>query len=339
VPDVPLNFDWEVAKAGYRWVETHAMDQSPDVRWHYLTPVHTTGRGRFLARRYHPLAVFSGLFRDFAATDPSLDAIKVFADRFGMLGGNLRKRIVLYNQGRDGKHPMGFGEHVDDWIREILVMQLAVDLWESARQGDADHLDRMISWAEDGTQVSINTHPELRRGQLPDEPAYVHRAVIADERLDPEILGRFVPGDSFGPALHCMQSLINEHLHHRASPRLLWEQNRDRLGLYIVPDGLIGALWLQFARAVERDAQFRQCPECTTWFEVAPGRGRADKQFCSTACRTRAYRKRQVEAARLHTEGRPLEDIARELDSDPDTVRGWIERKLGSDGSLQSDAE
>ena len=30
---------------------------------------------------------------------------------------------------------------------------------------------------------------------------------------------------------------------------------RERLGLYIVPDGLIGALWLQFARAVERDSQ------------------------------------------------------------------------------------
>ena len=222
---------------------------------------------------------------------------------------------------------MGFGEHVDDWVHEILVMRLAVDLWESARQGDTDHLGRMISWDPEGTRVSINTHPELQRGQLPEKPAYVHRAVIADERLDPDILARFVPGDPIGPALHCMQSLINEHLHHRASPRLLWEQSRDRLGLYIVPEGLIGALWLQFARAVERDAKFRQCPECGTWFEVAPGRGRTDKQFCSTACRTKAYRKRQAEAARLHGEGRSIEDIARELDSDPDTVRGWIERK------------
>ena len=124
----------------------------------------------------------------------------------------------------------------------------------------------------------------------------MHRALIADERLDPDILARFVPGDPIGPALHCMQSLINEHLHHRASPRLLWEQSRDRLGLYIVPEGLIGALWLQFARAVERDAKFRQCAECTTWFELAPGRGRTDKQYCSTACRTKAYRKRQAEA-------------------------------------------
>jgi hypothetical protein len=188
----------------------------------------------------------------------------------------------------------------------------------------------MISWTPDGTRVSIDTHPDLQFGQLPQKPAHVHRAVIADERLDQEILARFVPGHPIGPALHCMQGLINEHLHHRASPSLLWETNRDRLGLYIVPDGLIGALWLQFARAVERDARFRQCLECTTWFEIAPGRGRTDKQFCSTACRTRAYRNRQAEAVRLHREGRSVEDIARELESDPDTVRGWIQREGGA---------
>ena len=71
------------------------------------------------------------------------------------------------------------------------------------------------------------SHPELQGGELPEKPAYVDRALIADERLDPDILARFVPGDPIGPALHCMQNLINEHLHRRASPRLLWEQSRD----------------------------------------------------------------------------------------------------------------
>ena len=271
--DVPLNFAWEVANAGHRWIQTHAMGQAPDLRWHYLTPVHGTGSERVLALRYHPLSAYSGLFRNFAATDRSLDAIKAFADRFGMLGGSLRKRIALHDQGRDGKDPMGFGEHVDDWVNQILVMRLAVDLWEAARRGDADHLGRIIFWAPDGTAVSINTHPELQGSALPEEPAYVYRAVIADERLDAEVLARFAPGDSIGPALHCMQNLINEHLHQRASPRLLWEQSRDRLGLYIVPEGLIGALWLQFARAVERDAKFRQCPECGTGSRSRPAAG------------------------------------------------------------------
>ena len=97
--------------------------------------------------------------------------------------------------------------------------------------------------------------------------------------------------------------------------------------------GLVGALWLQFARAVERDSRFRQCAECGTWFELARGTARADKLYCSTPCRTKAYRKRQAEAARRHGEGQSIEEIARALESDFDTVRGWIKRKAPSDGS------
>ena len=161
----------------------------------------------------------------------------------------------------------------------------------------------------------------------------MERAWIAGTHLGDGVLERFVPGDLVKPALHYVQSTINEKLEGRASPRLLWDAKRERLGLYIVPDGLIGALWLQFARAVERDSRFRQCAECGIWFELAPGTARADKLYCSTPCRTKAYRKRQAEAVRLHGEGRSFEDIAGELESDPDTVRGWIEQKRGSGGS------
>jgi hypothetical protein len=145
-----------------------------------------------------------------------------------------------------------------------------------------------------------------------------------------EVLDRFVRGDLVKPALHYVQTTINKQLQGRASPRLLWDTNRERLGLYIVPEGLVGALWLQFARTVERDSQFRQCAECAIWFELAPGTARSDKLYCSTPCRTKAYRKRQAEAARLHGEGRSLDDIARDLESQPDTVRGWIARRAVS---------
>jgi hypothetical protein len=141
------------------------------------------------------------------------------------------------------------------------------------------------------------------------------------------------------PALHYVQSKINRHLEHRTAARLLWDAKRARLELYTSPVDLIGAVWLQFARAVERDSRFRQCAECGIWFELAPGTARADKLYCSTPCRTKAYRKRQAEAVRLHGEGRSIDDIAGELESDPDTVRGWIERKSGAGASPQSETE
>jgi Phage integrase family len=86
--------------------------------------------------------------------------------------------------------------------------------------------------------------------EMPEAPARVERAWIAGTHLGDDVLGRFVPGDLVTPALHYLQSKINDKLEGRASPRLLWDANRERLGLYIMPAGLVGALWLQFARAV-----------------------------------------------------------------------------------------
>lgn len=58
--------------------------------------------------------------------------------------------------------------------------------------------------------------------------------------------------------------------------------------LAFVPDMLLDALWIQFALAVDRKAQFRQCEweACQQWFEVGPGSGkRSHARFCREKCR------------------------------------------------------
>ena len=337
MPDVPLQFHRRVAEDGYHWVDSDPVVEPEQHLQPFLTDGRPIGASGYRVREYLPLAEFPGLFRVFAEIEPSHDGIKAFADRFGPLGGDIAKQIPLYDQPNAQGTPMGLGEPLAAWTNEILMMRFAIDIWDAARNGDVDRLERVIFWTEDGRGVQILSHPELPKGQLPEPPARVERAWIAGTHLGDGVLERFVPGDLVKPALHYVQSTINEKLEGRASPQLLWDAKRERLGLYIVPDGLIGALWLQFARAVERDSRFRQCAECAIWFELAPGTARADKLYCSTPCRTKAYRKRQAEAVRLHGEGRSLEDIARELESDPDTVRGWIEQKRGSGGSPQSE--
>jgi hypothetical protein len=37
----------------------------------------------------------------------------------------------------------------------------------------------------------------------------------------------------------------------------------------------------------------RACVQCRKWFTLEAGRGRSDKEYCSNACRMRAYRKRK----------------------------------------------
>ncbi|MCD6072886.1 MAG: hypothetical protein K0S42_3402 [Microvirga sp.] len=330
MPDIPLQFPWRVAEGGYRWVDAHPMSESRQERRPFLTDGRPIGAGSFRVLQYQPLGAFSGLFRVFADTESSRDGIKAFADRFGPLGGDIAASIPLYDQPHRKGVAVGVGEPLAAWNQQILTMRFAVHVWEAARSGDVGRLEQIIFWEKDGSGVQMLSHPELPLGQLPEPPALVERAWIAGTHLGDDVLDRFVPGDLVKPALHYVQGTINKQLQRRASPILVWGANRERLGLYIVPDGLVGALWLQLARAVERDSHFRRCGECGIWFELAPGTARSDKLYCSTPCRTKAYRKRQAEAARLHAEGHAIEDIARRLESDPGTVRGWIERKLAS---------
>ena len=337
MPDIPLQFRWQVAQGGYRWVDSDPSSSPTSSASPSSPTAGPVGAAGLRVLQYLPLAEFPGLFRVFGETEPSHDGVKAFADRFGPLRSDIAMQILLYDQPNAQGTPTGLGEPLAAWTNEILMMRFAIDIWDAARNGDVDRLERVIFWTEDGSGVQILSHRDLAKGELPETPARVERAWIAGTHLGDDVLGRFVPGDLVKPALHYVQSTINEKLEGRASPRLLWDAKRERLGLYIVPDGLIGALWLQFARAVERDSRFRQCAECGIWFELAPGTARADKLYCSTPCRTKAYRKRQAEAARLHGEGRSFEDIAGELESDPDTVRGWIEQKRGSGGSPQNE--
>jgi hypothetical protein len=66
--------------------------------------------------------------------------------------------------------------------------------------------------------------------------------------------------------------------------------------LCIRPTTLLNALWTQLALAIDGRQSLRSCIECKRWFAIESNRGRSDKEYCSDACRMRAYRKRKGEA-------------------------------------------
>jgi len=53
------------------------------------------------------------------------------------------------------------------------------------------------------------------------------------------------------------------------------------------------ALWAQLILAIDGNVNLRACFQCRKWFTLEAGRGRSDKEYCSNACRMRAYRKRK----------------------------------------------
>jgi hypothetical protein len=57
----------------------------------------------------------------------------------------------------------------------------------------------------------------------------------------------------------------------------------------------------ELAQAIDGSQSLRNCMVCKQWFTISAGQGRSDKEYCSDACRVRAYRKRKGRAARKPT--------------------------------------
>ncbi len=97
---------------------------------------------------------------------------------------------------------------------------------------------------------------------------------------------------------------------------------RMRLG----PRSLCAAAWLQFEQETEGFFHLLQCPECGGWFKFYPEQAKTPRIFCSQACRSKAYRKRQQQARSMHGEGVPVAEVAQRLGSDAETVSAWISK-------------
>jgi hypothetical protein len=129
------------------------------------------------------------------------------------------------------------------------------------------------------------------------------------------------------PARIYLQEVVNRKLKKFVDPRLLWESpDRNKLVFYIVPDTLIGCLWLQLATALAEFRKFRLCEGCRKPMLIAPeGSGyRSNRKTCSNACRIRVYERRKVEARRLRGEKLSVREIAKRLDTGVEQVKGWI---------------
>ena len=91
------------------------------------------------------------------------------------------------------------------------------------------------------------------------------------------------------------RSSFEEHPESGIGARILLSKEplTGRGRICIRPTTLLNALWTQLAQAVDGRQSLRTCVECKKWFAIESDRGRSDKEYCSDACRMRAYRKRK----------------------------------------------
>ena len=282
-------FEWKVAKGGYHWIKTK--------KGRVLCAVDASKPDWldiFDAYRntYRPLEERTGLFRTFAELQPTERQVCEFADRFGMLleGDNLQL---------DSSHgPVSIhAEQLQTWKENIIQLRRMVKLWDLVRSGDRKALVKLAEQSVDHT-------------------------------LPLAVQNRFHLNDA-NPAMPVLSTIqrttdkaLREHIH----TTLLFNGDEPRLKVFLEPQDLLGALWLQFAAAVDSRKTFTQCAFCGESFEVSrdPAGKRRNARFCSDRCRVAHYRARIDRARQLKSEDTPLREIARELNTSVSTVRNWL---------------
>jgi hypothetical protein len=282
---------------------------------------------------YHPLE-HSALFRVFADVEPTKGAIIRFASRYGLLGRPLL-RCEEESPARVQGEPLG------KWYRQLGLMRLVTVIWECLRSSDQDRLANHVRWVSRSEVIAIN--PPVTQTSQESEPSVdalgaKNQAksfqpapyVIASADREPELIMRFAYGDIVGPAISALRKIPNEWLKQEVAAQLVEGRGDASLGcppplaLGTGPTSLLGVLWLQFATAVSENKHYRRCDYCQAWSEVSPREANAERHYCSTAHRMKAYRERQAEAQRLANAGEAVETIAEKLGSDTETIRGWI---------------
>jgi hypothetical protein len=274
-----------------------------------------------------PLEKQPALFLRFAQMEPTAIAITAFANRFGTLTGKehlvippwiserdlntIETRDMLLPQQNEQWLARGLAVGADSrqrWWRDWWLLHHAVALWRAVQDRDADRARELITWEPDG---AVYPSPDDRYGfdSFCDSRAERARPLQAAARLLDWLAthGLKLQHGAFAGIEPCV---ING--------RSTYE-----------PRTLLGAMWVQFAGAMDDGKTFRHCPAraCPVeWFEVstAPQGVREDAEFCSARCRHTAYRDRKKSARQLHATGRSVGEIARTLHTDVAHVREWV---------------
>jgi hypothetical protein len=319
---------WTVPAAGFRWIKAKAVRTGEANARPLLALVENRGPDVEDIRQAPPEEPHPVLFRLFSETPADEDGSQAFAARYGNLTGGWE--LLPVARGKAASSGPVSGVFLETWQGQIAAMRRLTNLWELIQQEDREGLARHVFWGEasPGVQaVFFDSHPDLPEGTSPPAGDFRVREPIASAASDAALFGRFQPGDVLEPAKAYLQVELDLHLHHAADDvrvGMSWDARRSQPVIAYSCPTLLSAVWLQFATVVNENLAFGRCPECGQWFEVAPNAARSSRRFCSTGCRSKAYRERQDRARQLFTAGKTFEEIAAELESDAATVKKWV---------------
>lgn len=319
----PEYFRWPVAEGGYVWEDGRpdagaigvwqAETASPE-EWQQAVLI---SRGGVFAavRQSNPLAQHD-LFRQFADLRATPDAIAEFASRFGLLAGQADESL----------------DSLRHWQRNIGAMRAAVRVWDALEAGRLADLDKWI-WhrgempPQHWTKLArweIAKWALVCRREEDGADAWFYLKGDPNEPIDQSAL------DSPSAARLLLVRVANKFLQDHCSPYLHPRTFRpDGYVLKTTPKSLLGAMWWQFARLLTGEASHRKCKVCGRLMELSTnGEGfRADRLFCSPACKTKDHRLRVKETKQLRADGKSLRELADHFGQPLSVIKNWLTKK------------
>jgi len=265
------------------------------IRPPYLVPSDdTTG---FMS--YQPLSN-TKMFGEFAATAPTREGIRAFAKDYGNLSNALVIKKKKDGEVREGDSFLKWQEEIEDisWVMQVWEWQRS----DSGYPPDKKNLRKVIHWGDDQLEYVLADGLVLdhygNAGKLisaidsgEDIEGHYVRGVLA--RGNDEIMSRSRKGNPLLPAQYLVQKIINLKMHyHNVRPRLLMN-DENKLEPRLVPESLIGAIWLQFYQAVVGDRRFKRCELCGLWEDATDRNVNWSKHpDCANRERVKAYHQR-----------------------------------------------
>jgi hypothetical protein len=293
---------------------------------------------------FDPQADRIAVYEELARTELTEDGFLAFAHRFGRLGKGAEEHGTLLadpsatgtaTPPHEGSPPM---EPFRSWTRNAAWLREALRVRALIEANDERGLEEVFMWYGNQFYFSV-----FRSAALCDALQILPSLDEAERKAGPDLrksLTDFYVRDGFvlqagvgnpirlgewkRPAQIWLEDLVTSWLTDLASPVMSRNWKRNTAHLAVQPHSLLGAIWLQFANAIQHHKFPRTCPECGRAFEVAPGTNRSDRVTCSDSCRSKALRVRRERARQMYVDGKTIKAIAGELGSEAKTVKGWI---------------
>lgn len=175
--------------------------------------------------------------------------------------------------------PGGYADSFSDWFSHVNIMSFAIYILELIEQSNIQKLKNIIHMEKDNfiyIPSGLNTAPRWA-----------------------SIKCQTPPQSELEAAYGLISSLVNTKLKDCVSTNIISNSRNSGVDMVLRPKDSVSALWLQFAHALSRNLEFKQCAACSTFFEVKSKKRKNEKIYCSDRCRVRvgARKRREKEKA------------------------------------------